>query len=78
MRDFFLDAEPFITGLSVPPRKDSISKIAVEGVINDIIRANNAEFLGASIFEYSNNAPVDIAYQLDTGEKAKAVTVEFV
>ena len=78
IKDFFLDAEPFITGLSVPPRKDSISKIAVEGVINDIVRANNAEFLGAAIFEYSNNAPVDIAYQLATGEKAKAVTVEFV
>ena len=78
IKDFFLDAEPFITGLSVPPRKDSISKIAVEGVINDIVRANNAEFLGAAIFEYSNNAPVDIAYQLGTGEKAKAVTVEFV
>jgi len=78
VRDFFLDAEPFITGLSVPPRKDSISKIAVEGVINDIVRANNASFLGASIFKYADNSPVELAYQLEKGEKAKAVTVEFV
>lgn len=78
IRDFFLDAEPFITGLSVPPRKDSISKIAVEGMINDIIRANNATFLGAAIFEYADNRPVDISYQLSKGEKAKAVNVEFV
>lgn len=78
IEDFFLDAEPFITGLSVPPRKDSISKIAVEGVVNDIVRANNGSFIGASIYLYQSGATVDPSYQLGTGEKAKAVEVEFV
>ena len=78
LTDFFLDAEPFITGLSVPPRKDSISKIAVEGVINDIVRANNGSFISASIFLFQSGAPVDPSYQLGTGEKAKMVSVEFV
>lgn len=78
LTDFFLDAEPFITGLSVPPRKDSISKIAVEGVINDIVRANNGSFISASIYLFQSGAPVDPSYQLGTGEKAKMVSVEFV
>lgn len=78
LTDFFLDAEPFITGLSVPPRKDSISKIAVEGVINDIVRANNGSFISASIYLFQSGAPVDPSYQLGTGEKAKMVSISFV
>ena len=78
LTDYFLDAEPFITGLSVPPRTDLISKIAVEGVINDIVRANNGTFIGASVFLYQTGAGVEPSYQLGTGEKAKMVSVEFV
>ena len=78
LTDFFLDAEPFITGLSIPSRKDPISKIAVEGLINDIVRANNGTFIGASVYQYQNGAPVDPSYQLVEGEKAKLVSVEFV
>lgn len=76
--DFFLDAEPFITGLSVPPRKDSISKIAVEGVINDIVRANNGSFISANVYLYQTGANIEPNYQLGTGEKSKLVSVEFV
>ena len=78
LTDFFLDAEPFITGLSVPPRKDSISKIAVEGVVNDIVRANNGSFLAAITYLYQTGAIVDPAYQLQKGEKAKLVSVDFI
>ncbi|CAM0104426.1 baseplate protein [Vibrio phage PS15B-6] len=78
LADYFLDAEPFITGLSVPPRSDVISKIAVEGVINDIVRANNGDFIGALIYKYQDGAPVDPSYQLGTGEKAKLVSISFV
>lgn len=78
LKDFFLSAEPFITGLSVPPRTDSISKIAIEGVVNDIVRANNGSFLSANVYLFVGGAAVDPAYQLGTGEKAKMVSVEFV
>jgi uncharacterized phage protein gp47/JayE len=78
LTDYFLDAEPFITGLSVPPRTDLISKIAVEGVINDIVRANNGTFIGASVYLYQTGAGVDPSYQLGTGEKAKLVSISFV
>lgn len=78
LKDLFLSSEPFITGLSVPPRTDSISKIAVEGVVNDIVRANNGSFLSANVYLFVGGAAVDPAYQLGTGEKAKMVSVEFV
>lgn len=78
LTDFFLSAEPFITGLSTPPRADSISKISVEAVVNDIVQANNGSFISARVYLLQSGANIEPAYQLGTGEKAKMVSVEFV
>lgn len=77
VKDLFLDAEPFITGLSVPPRKDQLSKIAVEGVILDIVSANNGTFLSAELYIYTSGASVTV-YPLKQGEKSKLSEIEFV
>lgn len=42
--EFMLDREPFIPGLSVPPRKDRVTRSAVGGLVEDIVSAANGIF----------------------------------
>ena len=76
LTDFFLSAAPFITGLSVPPRRDQISRIAVESVINDVVAANNGTFYQASLFIYTTGSGIT-TYPLNVGEKAKLTVAEY-
>jgi len=73
--DFFLSAEPFIEGLSVPPRSDTVSRTEVESVIIYIVKANNGTFVGANI-TLVDDTPVSV-YQLGAGEKAKLLEITF-
>lgn len=75
LTNFFLSAEPYIDGLSVPPRSDTISRVSVESVVLDVVQANNGTFVSASV-ALEDDTPVSI-YQLGIGEKAKLAGVTF-
>lgn len=75
--DYFLDREPWITGLAIPPRKDIISDMSVGALCGQV-----AESLGGSIkgVEVSvGGTPISAStagvYYLSEGEKAKKGTV---
>jgi uncharacterized phage protein gp47/JayE len=75
LTEYFLAREPYIVGLTVPPRKDRISRSAVGGVVEDIVSANNGLFSDISI-------KVDVVdvdfYSLGIGEKAKLGSLTYV
>ncbi len=74
--EFFIAAEPFITGLSVPPRLDQISQIDIESVINDVVKANNGSFFGINLFDFVTGGSLT-SYQLVEGEKAKLSEITY-
>lgn len=74
VEEYFLEREPFIPGLSVPPRRDRITSSGVAGVVDDIVSAAGGIFTGVSVDQ--GVTPVDV-YSLDIGEKAKASSVTF-
>jgi uncharacterized phage protein gp47/JayE len=71
---YFLSREPYIAGLSVPPRRDRITRSGVAGVVDDIVSADGGIFSDVTI--ELDSALVEL-YSLDAGEKAKAATVTF-
>ncbi len=73
--DFFIAAEPYIEGLSVPPRTDSISRVSVESVVYDVVQGFNGTFSSASV-TLADDTPIS-TYQLDIGEKAKLSEMSF-
>lgn len=77
LTQYFLDAQPFIFGLDVPPRKDRITQSAVVGLIEDIVTAAVGTFGTAFIVINTTSIGVD-AYTLGLGEKAKVVDVSFI
>ena len=72
--EYFKSREPYIVGLSIPPRNDRITKVALSGIINDIVNANNGFFSGVFIEKDGSSTSL---YTLETGEKAKLGTVSF-
>lgn len=48
--EYMLDREPFIAGLSVPPRRDRISNSGVSGLVEDIVSAANGVFSSVDLF----------------------------
>lgn len=72
---YFLAASPFINGLTIPPRRDRLTRSAIIGVIEDIVTAANGTFTTAT-FEEVGGSPVE-AYTLGRGEKALAESVTF-
>lgn len=75
LTEFFLTREPYIPGLSVPPRKDRITRSALSGVVDDIVSADGGIF--SSVFLELNSVSVDL-YNLGLGEKAKLSTVSWI
>lgn len=73
--EYFKNREPYIVGLSVPPRRDRITRTAVGGVVEDIVTANGGIF-GGVILSLSGTG-VEV-YTLGIGEKAKLNSVTFV
>lgn len=76
VEEYFLDAAPFIPGLSVLPRLDIISRSAVAGAVSDIVSAAGGVF-STAIIRDSSSFPVEL-YALGEGEKAKATSVVFI
>lgn len=72
--EYFKSREPYIIGLSVPPRKDRIATTAVGGVVEDIVTANGGIFGGVIVSV--GGVQID-PYTLGIGEKAKLNSVSF-
>lgn len=77
LTDYFWGREPFIVGLSIPPRNDRITKGAVLAVIDDVVSATGGIFTNAFVYLDSTDALTDL-YTLGIGEKAKLVEVTYV
>jgi len=75
VKEYFLDREPFIEGLSILPRKDRVTRSALGGVVEDIVSASGGIF--SSVIVSKSGVNIEL-YSLGIGEKAKASTVTFV
>lgn len=72
--EYFLEREPFIFGLSVPPRLDRVTRTGVGGAVDDIVSAAGGIF--SSLVILDNGTSVEL-YPLGVGEKVKAASVQF-
>jgi len=72
--EFFLDAEPFIDGLTIPPRLDRITRAALIGLVEDIVTAANGTFTTVIFVETTLAGSLEL-YVLQQGEKAKLATL---
>ena len=72
--EYFLEREPYIIGLAVPPRRDRITQGALIGLVDDIVSAAAGVFNTVTVEESST--PVTI-YELGIGEKSKAASIGF-
>lgn len=75
LAEYFVSREPFIPGLSVPPRRDRITRSALSGVVDDVVSASGGIF--STVFLSQNSVELDL-YSLAVGEKAKLGTVGWV
>lgn len=74
VREYMLGREPYIPGLSIPPRRDRVTRTAVASIVEDVVTA--AGGLYSSIVLTRDGQAVDV-YILGEGTKAKASTVIF-
>lgn len=77
LTDYFRAREPYIIGLSVPPRNDRITKAAALAVIDDVVSASGGIFTNAYVYLAGTTTLTDL-YALGVGEKAKLVLVTYV
>ena len=71
--EFFLNAEPFIDGLTIPPRTDRITRSALIGLVEDIVTAANGTFTTVVFAETTLGGSLEV-YILGQGEKSKLAT----
>ncbi len=74
LTEYFLNREPYIAGLSIPPRKDRITNSSVSGTVEDVAAAYNSTFTSVTVELSGDILP---AYSLQEGEKAKLGTVTY-
>lgn len=70
--EYMMEREPFIEGLSIPPKKGTVTQANVIGIINDIVQAQSGTFLTAIV---SINSVISTNYSLLEGELAKLGTL---
>lgn len=75
--NFFFGSEPFIVGLSVPPRTDIITRTRISSLVEDVVTAAGGTFTSVTFELNSGGGPIE-SYQLGEGEKAKLVDLSFV
>ena len=76
LEEYFLSVEPFIPGLSIPPRNDQITKTRVSATVEDIVTAAGGTFITAD-FALTSGGSFLTSFTLGEGEKAKAASVVF-
>jgi hypothetical protein len=72
--DYMLNGEPFISGLSIPPRRDRITRSAISGLVDDVVSAANGIF--TNVILKDAGVPIELS-TLGTGQKAKSDGVTF-
>lgn len=77
LTEYFATIEPFISGLSVLPRKDQITRTRVSAYVEDIVTAAGGTFTAAT-FQVTGVSGNLSAYIVGEGEKAKVSEVIFV
>lgn len=77
IEQYFFSVQPFIVGLTVPPREDRITNTRISSIVEDIVNAAGG-FFTSSEFEPALTPGAIAFYQLLTGEKAKVVAISFV
>jgi uncharacterized phage protein gp47/JayE len=76
IEEYFLNAEPYIPGLSVPPRRDKLTDANLTAVAADVVAAAGGTFTGVEFYLTGSLVPLSL-YALSEGEKAKASNVSF-
>lgn len=76
LTEYFLSVEPFIAGLTVPPRNDQLTRTRVSAIVEDIVTAAGGTFSSATFSEFGSATLLSV-YVLGEGEKAKATSVVF-
>lgn len=77
LTDYFLDKEPYITGLSILPRRDIISNMTAGAVVGQIAASYGGTVISVSLSVSAVPIP-DGIYYLQEGEKAKIGTVTWI
>ena len=67
---YFLDREPFVSGVTLPPRRDEITKSALIGLVESIVTAAGGTFDSVDFAETGVGGNL-FRYTLGAGEKAK-------
>jgi uncharacterized phage protein gp47/JayE len=75
LEDDFLEREPYILGLNIPPRRDMVSLMDVGGTVGKLAAANGGYVTAVSV---SEDGLEDDFFPLQEGEKAKLGTVTWV
>jgi uncharacterized phage protein gp47/JayE len=76
LTQYFFAAEPFIEGLSIPPRLDRLTNTRVASLVEDIVTAAGGVFT-SSIFFITSVPGSLTSYTLSEGEKSKITNVTF-
>ena len=76
LKEYFLSVEPFISGLSLLPRNDRITRTRVSSIVEDIVTASGGTFISVSFKVKDTVSSLD-AYSMGKGEKAKISSVDF-
>lgn len=77
VEQYFKDAEPFIAGLTVPPRRDKITDTSLTSVVSDVVDADGGTFTSVN-FDVEGGAGSLTIYILGEGEKSKASNVTYI
>lgn len=75
IQTYYTDREPFIVGLDALPRKDTITRSAVIGVVEDVVTALGGTFTTVTLEKDANPGVLIEIDTLSEGEKAKASVV---
>jgi len=73
--DYFLEREPFLVGLSVPPRIDRITVTSIGGLVDSIVSASNGIFSSVILLQAATSINT---YTLGVGEESKVGTILFI
>ena len=70
LTEYLAAREPFISGVTQGPRRDSVTTAGLTGVVEDIVAAGNGQFNGLN-FKLTSGGGVIFAHTLGQGEKVK-------
>jgi len=74
IEEYFVGREPYIAGLTVPPRRDNVQLAEILGVISGVVSSAGGIFSTATLTKSAIPTPL---YILGEGEKAKVSSITF-